>query len=534
MEIPGTVSEAQLGELRRNQPQTESGRSLQDRVFYAIYWLALAVSISIWFIAVRAPLWMDETGSYWLICKGFAQIPHRETISSPAYSYILWFSTKIIGTSEIALRVPSILAMLGAVYLLYLAARELFDRELSHIAAIFFCLHHIVVFTAIDVRPYAFAVLATNASILILLRLRRNDSNWLAALFGLSAAWILWFHYLFAVILPAFVLCFFVIKTGNGKVIWRQFGIALAAFALAGLPLIPGLRYLFSTAGVHVFEPAPTLWNLISIYAPGAAGVFLGIPVVIAVVLLRSEHRVDLHDWRILVSASLALIPVLILFGVSALTPIHCFVFRHNLEAVGGIAFCWTMLLGSVRSRLLRLVLCMAFVATNALYGYLSPTSSRHQYTWKYALEAIETNASTDNAPVLICSPFVESNVESIDADMAQYPVKESKYFAMLSYYRLSVPVVPLSGALNSETMRDGSRFLQEAAGKHERFLAAAYEYSYYVLDWLAQSAAGTYTVQKLGVYDGIEVLEFVPRPAPSEAAPLQKPSEPGLTGALR
>ncbi|MGD0902688.1 MAG: glycosyltransferase family 39 protein [Terracidiphilus sp.] len=459
-------------------------------MFYAIYWLALAVSISIWFIAVRAPLWMDETGSYWLICKGFAQIPHRETISSPAYSYILWFSTKIIGTSEIALRVPSILAMLGAVYLLYLAARELFDR--------------------------------------------RNDSNWLAALFGLSAAWILWFHYLFAVILPAFVLCFFVIKTGNGKVIWRQFGIALAAFALAGLPLIPGLRYLFSTAGVHVFEPAPTLWNLISIYAPGAAGVFLGIPVVIAVVLLRSEHRVDLHDWRILVSASLALIPVLILFGVSALTPIHCFVFRHNLEAVGGIAFCWTMLLGSVRSRLLRLVLCMAFVATNALYGYLSPTSSRHQYTWKYALEAIETNASTDNAPVLICSPFVESNVESIDADMAQYPVKESKYFAMLSYYRLSVPVVPLSGALNSETMRDGSRFLQEAAGKHERFLAAAYEYSYYVLDWLAQSAAGTYTVQKLGVYDGIEVLEFVPRPAPSEAAPLQKPSEPGLTGALR
>ena len=73
-------------------------------------------------------------------------------------------------------------------YLLYCAARELFDRDVAIIAAIVFCLHPIIIFASIDVRPYAFAALAINASILALVHLRHNNSNWLAALFGLLAA----------------------------------------------------------------------------------------------------------------------------------------------------------------------------------------------------------------------------------------------------------------------------------------------------------------------------------------------------------
>jgi hypothetical protein len=88
---------------------------------------------------------------------------------------------------------------------------------------------------------------------------------------------------------------------------------------------------------------------------------------------------------------------------------------------------------------------------------------------------------------------------------------KDSPFFAPLSYYKLSVPVVPLPNQLNGEAMRVGSRFLQEAAQKHERFLAIAYK-QYGTLEWLAQMAAATHSVRKLGVFDGVEVLEFVPR----------------------
>jgi hypothetical protein len=44
------------------------------------------------------------------------------------------------------------------------------------------------------------------------------------------------------------------------------------------------------------------------------------------------------------------------------------------------------------------------------------------------------------------------------------------------------------------------------------RFLAMAFIESYGTLDWLAKAAAANYTVRELGAFDGVKVLEFVPR----------------------
>ncbi len=262
-------SEAQIEELSASSRAQEIS-SIPNRVQFAIYALPLTVSISVWFLAIRAPLWLDETGSFQQISGGFSQIPSRQGLSFPAYSYILWFCTKILGTSEIALRVPEILAMLGAVYLLYRAALELFDRDIAIIAAVVFCLHPITVFASIDVRPYAFAALAINAAILALVRLRHNHSCWLAALFGFLTASIVYFHFLFAVIFPALALGFFAIKTGDRKNLWRQFGLALAVFVLALAPVAPWTRYMVHTSGTHVIiDTAPKLIELAWTLAPG-------------------------------------------------------------------------------------------------------------------------------------------------------------------------------------------------------------------------------------------------------------------------
>ena len=57
-----------------------------------------------------------------------------------------------------------------------------------------------------------------------------------------------------------------------------------------------------------------------------------------------------------------------------------------------------------------------------------------------------------------------------------------------------------------------GSQFLQQAAQRHERFLALAYTASYPTLAWLASNSAATHDVRRLGDFNGIEVVEFVPR----------------------
>jgi len=101
----------------------------------ALYGLALAVSISVWFIAIRAPLWLDETISFFQIKGRFSEIMARQGWPAvPVYSFILWPWVRLVGSSEIALRIPSVLAMLGAVYLLYRAARQLFERDVALIA----------------------------------------------------------------------------------------------------------------------------------------------------------------------------------------------------------------------------------------------------------------------------------------------------------------------------------------------------------------------------------------------------------------
>jgi Dolichyl-phosphate-mannose-protein mannosyltransferase len=510
LEASDVLSEtrAEASGTRRTQP--EGSRSIQEWIVYAMYALALTVSISTWFIAIRAPLWLDETVSFFVIKGGFSEILARQGWPGvPAYPYFLWLWAKAVGTGEIALRTSSVLAMLGAVYLLYRSARELFDRDVAVIAAIVFCLHPIVYSESIDVRPYAFAALAITSSIFVLLRLRHNNSNWLAALFGLSAACIVYFQFLFVVILPALVLCFFAVKIGDHKTLWRQLGVALVTFALAFLPVIPGLQYMFHTSGVHVYAVAPAFWQLRSTLAPGLAALCLAASLLIAGVAGRLDLRSLPEGRTILFCGSLALVPILILYGVSMGTSIHIFLARYCIVAVPGIALCWALIVSLIGSRTLRLLFSLALVVATSYQLYSSPASRVHNYTWKFALNVAEKNASADNAPVLICSDLPESDYMPMPVGSA---IKDSALFAPLSYYQLSVPVVALPRGLNQAAFQAGSEFLQEAARHHERFLALAFEPSYPTLDWLADQAADTYQTRELGTFDGVKVFEFVPQ----------------------
>jgi len=508
-----------VDDLQTEEAFPEDPLYKQGRILYALYALAFAATISLWFIAVRAPLWIDETGQYWQICAGFLQIwpRHFLTLSSPEHAYILWLSTKLIGTSEVALRIPSTLAMLGAAYFLYLAARELFERDIAIVASLLFCLHPVIAFEAIDARPYAFGALLANITILILLRLRNNDSNWMAALFGLAAACTVWFQYLFVVALPAFLLCFFIAKNCDRKTLWRQFGIAVAAFTLAFLPVIPIMLFLFRTSKTHVVEPAPEPLDLVHFLAPG--WIFLGVCITIFIAFLiraANKHRYFLNRLEpshLLICASLALIPSLLLYGVSVGTSVHPFLPpRHCLVAIPGIALCWALVLSRFRSRILRLLFCLVLVAVTTSTQLGSALARHHNPSWKEALQFAENNASSDNAPAIICSEFPESDFVPMPLDSP----KSSKLFSPLSYYNLSVSVVPMPRELNDEALRVGSSFLQEAARKHERFLVLARRSSDKTLIWLTRNASTTHTVRQLGEFDGVVVLEFVPRASPT------------------
>jgi hypothetical protein len=486
----------------------QAGGGLPEGSRSTIYALALAVAISTWFIEIRAPLWLDETVSMFLIKGGWAGIMSRQVWpDAPAYSCLLWLWTKVMGTGELMLRISSVLPMLAAVYLLYRAARELFDQDVAFIAAIVFCLHPIIIFAAIDIRPYAFAALVVNATILILVHLRHNNSNWLAALFGLLAAGIVEFQLLFAAVLPALAVCLIASKIGDRRALWRQLGVALAVFTLGFLPAIPRLQYMMHTSGTHVFSEAPRLLQLVSTITVRGLVIVLVVFVLVAAARRSLNWGNNADQWTVLLCTSLALVPLLLLYGLSVGTSIHVFVPRYRLVAVPGIALCWGLVASWINSRTLRLLFCATLVIVAACVCFTAASFHRHMYSWKDALAFAEKNASADNAAVLICSDIPEADHMRMPVGAA---IEETGILPPLSYYKLTVPVAPLPRSLNEEAIRAGSVFLQQQAER--RFLAMAFVESYGTLDWLAKAAGKSHTVHELGVFDGVKVVEFVPR----------------------
>ncbi len=103
---------------RRKGPQfsIRNGALDADCVACAVYALALAVSIAPWLPPFPAPLNLGVNASFRQIDSGFSQACARRLVwfEFPAYCYVLWLPTALIGTGAIALSIPRVLAMLGA------------------------------------------------------------------------------------------------------------------------------------------------------------------------------------------------------------------------------------------------------------------------------------------------------------------------------------------------------------------------------------------------------------------------------------
>jgi len=79
-------------------------------------------------------LWLDEGAEYDAVRGSFGHLMNRviNRESTPPLSYVYeWLATKVVGTSEFALRLPFALLGIALVPVMYLAGRELGGRMVS-------------------------------------------------------------------------------------------------------------------------------------------------------------------------------------------------------------------------------------------------------------------------------------------------------------------------------------------------------------------------------------------------------------------
>jgi mannosyltransferase len=168
-------------------------------------------------------------------------VVHHEN-NPPLWYLIAWADARVLGTGEVALRLPSALAGIATVPVAWAIGRELGGRAVAALCAAIVAVDPLFVWYSQEARSYGLFVFTAALSLLCFLRARREPSQANMAWFAISGALALLSHYFAAFLLVGMAL----VLLGDRRT-RRAVLPALAALAVVGLALLP----LISAQGGH-------------------------------------------------------------------------------------------------------------------------------------------------------------------------------------------------------------------------------------------------------------------------------------------
>jgi 4-amino-4-deoxy-L-arabinose transferase-like glycosyltransferase len=249
--------------------------------------------------------WYDEAftpvhvlhPSLWATLRG---VVHTEN-SPPLWYLLAWADSRVLGTGEIALRLPSALAGIATVLVAWAIGRELAGRRAALVSAALVAVNPLFVWYSQEARVYGLFVLMGALSMLCFLRVEREPSRGRAAAFALSGALALLSHY-FAVFLLVPMVLWLAFGPGERRAATRRAVLpALGALVLVGLALLPLIfaQGAHGTQWIGRWAFADRLQAIPQYYLTGYSGAPLGhgVELLIGLVILGG---VGLGAWALL------------------------------------------------------------------------------------------------------------------------------------------------------------------------------------------------------------------------------------------
>lgn len=364
------------------------------RLFVA---LLVASGSWLWLYPITGSFWLDECGAIFRSRGGLGELieRHQIFISSLPFELVLWGVGKVFGHGEVAMRLPSVVAMTGAGLLLYGYVRRHLGVGTGCLAVALFVVHGEIRAHVAEARPYAMLALALAASLYLLERWMSGGGwRWALAL-GLVAGLMPAIHLTAAVTLPVLVATWLAWgrrawEGRGGQLVVVGFGFAMTAplavvayRAIERLPSATDLNFLGK----------PTVAQWLALYGH-PLGLAVGMGVVVAMVLAGYprwvKRRVALP--LVVAVAGLAVGVPLLMFLVSRLTPLELFLPRYMMGAVLGVVLLYALALDGVEPERFRMgVACGLLVLAS---GYLAYSGRgyqpRYPDQWKPALASLK------------------------------------------------------------------------------------------------------------------------------------------------
>ena len=379
-----------------------------------IIWTFLFASalIRCWLMPLRSGFWLDETGTYYIISGNWHQFLERMSVAiqSPLYCGMLWLVYHGVGSSELILRTPSILAMALAAFLLYrLTARFVYPAAGLTATLIFIAMPDIG-HLAYQARPYSLSIAVLLASILYFWRWldkRRRLDGALCIVF-LAAAF--YSHPTYG--LMGFVYALVIAREALSErtLAWKQIALGAVSLAILCFPVLPYYRSAAGRASTYSFAETPGWANVFGFF-PGIGGGALLFGVALLYLIFPSV------EWRVLpVSRRAGLmvttwltLPPGILAVVAKFTPAKLFVLRYYAYILPAVALVFAMFVCCVKHSHQRMTLVSVVALGLVIATWSSTLWPSVEVDWRETAGILRQQAYAPDAPIFVKSGFIEA-----------------------------------------------------------------------------------------------------------------------------
>lgn len=226
-------------------------RLLRDKSYMSL-WVCLIIgsTLRIWNFW-KPSLWLDEFATSLAVSGhgssgNFAERSVKYLLIPPTYFPFVKLSTILFGTSEFALRLPSVLAGIASILLVYLLGKKTLSQEAGLLAAWCFALNPWFIDQSQDARAYALAICLALLSSIALWRVMETVRIRDAVFLSLASAGLMHCQYIFIPFVAYQALFWFwiILRTNDGlrKILLKLW---FATQIMTLLLLVPAFRHLY-------------------------------------------------------------------------------------------------------------------------------------------------------------------------------------------------------------------------------------------------------------------------------------------------
>jgi mannosyltransferase len=424
----------------------------------------------LWLLPLTSSFWIDETATRWTIDRGFGTMVHRSIEfqwQSPLWFGIEWAWARIAGTSELALRIPSVVPLLAGVWIFYRLALRLLGPRAALPATVVFASLDRVAFAAGDARPYAAGLTALIGAAFLLTRwIDTGGARYRNGAVVLAAVSV-YCHYTFGLALIPLTL-YAIAQARSGRLSRKDVVVAVVSLALLLVPAAVHTIWVSYQSTSNLVPPGDSSFvALLRAFVPLAiVGVVAGL--LAAAVALRRVRIVaddETAPGSLLFIGSWVIAVPLGLFIAARLGTPRFFTARYMSSAAPGVALLVGWILGRVSPR----VVMRVAVGAIALVGVLGSGGRYHTFEhWREAAAVARAETDRGAEVVLLHDAFIEATLVDWLEDRGE---RSSAIMAPALMYPMGPRVLPMPffidrGAegylerLSADTLRSTRRFV--------------------------------------------------------------------------